>query len=274
MRFWVARGTTTTIKEQLISQLLLAIFSGRFAPGERLPSVRQLARRLGLHANTISAIYQELATRGWVEQRPGSGVYVRPQLPPPTLDSLIERFLAEASAAGHAPAAVLEAVSRAVHPSPVPQRAVIDPEPALAEVIAAELSEQWNEPIRFGDSAAPRPGCQLWASAGRVPELHHAVNPVRLVAVDEILAQAPRPPAGSLIAVVSISPTILEWSARILAALGVSPDAVLLRNPREAKGLDGLSICTSIGADAVAARLLPATLPHHVFRVVAVQKPS
>lgn len=46
MRFWVARGKSTPIKEQLISQWLLAIFSGRFAPGERLPSVRQLARRL------------------------------------------------------------------------------------------------------------------------------------------------------------------------------------------------------------------------------------
>jgi DNA-binding transcriptional regulator YhcF (GntR family) len=274
MRFWVARGTTTTIKEQLISQLLLAIFSGRFTPGERLPSVRQLARRLGIHANTISAVYQELAARGWVEQRPGSGVYVRPQLPPPTLDSLIERFLAEASAAGHPPAAVLEAVSRAVHPSPVPQRAVIDPDPALAEVIAAELSVQWNEPIRFGDSAAPPPGCQLWASAGRLPALERGVLPVRLVAVEDILAQAQRPPAGRLLAVVSISPTILEWSARILSALGVAPEAVLLRNPRDEQGLDGLSLCASIGADVVAARLLPTTLTYHVFRVVAVQKPS
>ncbi len=101
MRFWVARGTPTHIKEQLISQLLLAIFSGRFAHGARLPSVRQLAR-------------------GWVEHRPGSGVYVRPQLTPPTLHSLIERFLAEASA-------------------------------------AAELSVQWNEPIGFAPSAGRLP---------------------------------------------------------------------------------------------------------------------
>lgn len=274
MRFWVARGTPTPIKEQLISQLLLAIFSGRFAPGERLPSVRQLARRLQLHANTISAVYQELAARGWVDQRPGSGVYVRPQLPPPSLDSLVERFLADAAAAGHAPSAVFEALGRAVHPALAPARAVIDPDPALAEVIAAELSAQWGESVQFASSTNPPPGCQLWASAGRVPEFKHAVNPVRLVSVDEMLARAQRPAEASLLAVVSISPTILDWSARILAALGLSPDAVLLRNPRSPHGLDRLPLCASIGADVVAARLLPAKLPHHVFRVVAVQKPS
>jgi DNA-binding transcriptional regulator YhcF (GntR family) len=274
MRFWIARGTATPIKEQLISQLLLAIFSGRLPPGERLPSVRQLARRLGLHANTISGVYQELAARGWVENRPGSGVYVRAMLPRPSLDALVERFLAEAGAAGHAPEAVLAALERAVYPAPPPARAVIDPDPALAEVIAAELSAQWGETVRFASSTAPPPDHQLWASAGRLPALDRPVLPVRLVSVEEMLARAQRPPAGTLLAVVSISPTILEWSGRILAALGVASEAVLLRNPREEQGLDGLALCASIGADVVAARLLPATLAHHVFRVVAVQKLS
>ncbi len=274
MRFWVARGTTTTIKEQLISQLLLSIFSGRFEPGDRLPSVRQLARRLGLHANTISTVYQELTVRGWVEQRPGSGVYVRSRPPSHSLDAIVERFLAEAEAAGHPPTAVLDALTRAVHLSPAPPRAVIDPDPALAEVIAAELSAQWGEPVHFASSAEPPPGYQLWASAGRLPELGQSVLPVRLVSLEEMLASARRPPENTLLAVVSISPTILDWSARILSALGVSPDLVLLRNPRHANGIDGLSLCGSIGADAVAAGLLPAATPHHVFRVVAVQKPS
>lgn len=274
MRFWIARGTATPIKEQLTAQLLLAIFSGRFAPGDRLPSVRQLARRLQLHPNTISAVYQELAARGWVEQRPGSGVYVRPQLPPPSLASLVERFLAETAAAGYPALAVIEALQQAVNPTPPPARAVIDPDPALAEVIAAELSLQWGETVQFASSDSPPPSCQLWASAGRLPELSQPVSPVRLVSVEEMLAHATRPPDGSLLAVVSISPTILDWSARILAALGLSPDAILLRNPRQANDLDGLALCTSIGADTVAAGLLPAALRHHVFRVVALQKPS
>jgi DNA-binding transcriptional regulator YhcF (GntR family) len=274
MRFWVARGKSTPIKEQLISQLLLAIFSGRFTPGERLPSVRQLARRLQLHPNTISAVYQELAARGWVEQRPGSGVYVRPQLPPPSLEALVERFLAETAAAGYPSSAVLDALHRALHPAPPPTRVVVDPDPALAEVIAAELADQWGESVAFASSDSPPPGCQLWASAGRLPALHQPACPVRLVSLEEMLAHAQRPPSGSLLAVVSISPTILDWSARILAALGLSADAVLLRNPRSPQGFDGLPVCTSIGADVVAARLLPAKLPHHVFRIVAVQKPS
>ena len=44
--------------------------------GPRLPT-RELARRLGLHANTVSAVYRELEQTGWVESRHGSGVYFR-----------------------------------------------------------------------------------------------------------------------------------------------------------------------------------------------------
>ena len=74
---WLSREHTISIREQLSAQLLLGIVSQRLPPGERLPSVRELARRLGIHANTVSAAYRDLAARGWVSKRRGSGVYVR-----------------------------------------------------------------------------------------------------------------------------------------------------------------------------------------------------
>src|SRR5260370_40655765 len=77
IRLWLSRGTSIPVREQLSAQLILGILSGRLAPGERLPSVRELARRLKLHANTISATYQDLAKRRWVSRRRGSGVFVR-----------------------------------------------------------------------------------------------------------------------------------------------------------------------------------------------------
>ena len=52
---WVSRNSTVSIREQLTAQLVLGIVSGRLAPGERLPSLRALARRLRIHANTMSA---------------------------------------------------------------------------------------------------------------------------------------------------------------------------------------------------------------------------
>jgi DNA-binding transcriptional regulator YhcF (GntR family) len=77
IRLWLSREQSIPMREQLSTQLLLGIVSQRLPPGERLPSVRELARRLHIHANTVSAAYKDLAARGWVKQRKGSGVYVR-----------------------------------------------------------------------------------------------------------------------------------------------------------------------------------------------------
>ena len=65
------------LHDQLLAQLELRILGGSLAPGERLPSVRALARQLGLHANTVSAAYRELETAGHVQLKRGAGVFVR-----------------------------------------------------------------------------------------------------------------------------------------------------------------------------------------------------
>jgi DNA-binding transcriptional regulator YhcF (GntR family) len=48
------------VREQLATQIVLAIVSGELAPGQRLPSTRELARRFRLHPNTLSAGYKQL----------------------------------------------------------------------------------------------------------------------------------------------------------------------------------------------------------------------
>ena len=81
MQFWFARGSEVSIREQLVTQVVLGILSDDLAPGQRLPSTRDLARRFHLHPNTISAGYRQLARDRWVEFRRGSGVYVRASKP-------------------------------------------------------------------------------------------------------------------------------------------------------------------------------------------------
>ena len=63
MQFWFARGSEVSIREQLVTQVVLGILSDDLAPGQRLPSTRELARRFHLHPNTISAGYRELERR-------------------------------------------------------------------------------------------------------------------------------------------------------------------------------------------------------------------
>ena len=78
MRLWLSRNSEVPLREQLTTQIKLGILSHDLRPGARLPSTRELARRYGIHANTVSAAYRELEARGWLELRRGSGVYVRP----------------------------------------------------------------------------------------------------------------------------------------------------------------------------------------------------
>ncbi len=51
--------------------------SGRLEPGDRLPTHRDLARRLGVNVMTVSRAYAEASRRGLVEGEVGRGTFVR-----------------------------------------------------------------------------------------------------------------------------------------------------------------------------------------------------
>ena len=61
VRLWISRDSTIPVRDQLAAQLRFGILTGRLVPAERLPSVRDLAQRLKIHPNTVSAAFQDLA---------------------------------------------------------------------------------------------------------------------------------------------------------------------------------------------------------------------
>ena len=71
------------IRRQLTEQVIFLIATERLQHGDLLPSVRELARRLKVHHNTVSEAYQDLVRRKWLERRRGSRLFL--------LD-LVERF--------------------------------------------------------------------------------------------------------------------------------------------------------------------------------------
>jgi len=106
MQLWLAHGTEVTLREQLVTQVILGILCNDLRPGQRLPSTRELARRFRLHPNTVSAGYRQLERERWVEFRRGSGVYVRdtksdvPLSPALALDQLIANLFRSARRLG------------------------------------------------------------------------------------------------------------------------------------------------------------------------------
>ena len=66
----------TPLFDQLRTQIIDGIRDGRLAAGARLPTVRDLAARLGLAVNTVARTYRELETAGMVETRGRLGTFV------------------------------------------------------------------------------------------------------------------------------------------------------------------------------------------------------
>lgn len=74
--FHIDPSDPTPVEAQLVRTVRSAVGAGLLAPGDPLPTVRQLSVQLRINANAIEKAYAELARLGVVELRPGIGVFV------------------------------------------------------------------------------------------------------------------------------------------------------------------------------------------------------
>ena len=66
-----------TLYARVADALASDIRKGLYAPGDRLPSVRELTRRLGVSTSTVVEAFGQLLDRGLVVSRPQTGFFVR-----------------------------------------------------------------------------------------------------------------------------------------------------------------------------------------------------
>ena len=64
------------IYTQIVENFRAQIASGILQPGEKLPSVRELAQNLSINPNTIQRAYRELEMGGYIQTVPGKGCFV------------------------------------------------------------------------------------------------------------------------------------------------------------------------------------------------------
>src|SRR5580698_7138093 len=157
MQLWFARGSEVTIREQLVTQVILSILSDDIAPGQRLPSTRELARRFHLHPNTVSAGYRQLERERWVEFRHGSGVYVRetkPEValsPALALDQIVANLFRAARELGVPLAAVRSRIRHWLDLQPPDHFLLIEPDEELRRILATEMRRAVTLPARSCD---------------------------------------------------------------------------------------------------------------------------
>ena len=76
MHFHIDPNSSRPIIRQVIEQIQWQIVGGRIKPGDRLPSIRELAQQLEVNPTTVTRIYSELAAAGVVVLRQGQGAFV------------------------------------------------------------------------------------------------------------------------------------------------------------------------------------------------------
>jgi len=106
-QFTLDPASGVPVYRQLIDQVQAGLASGSLAPGEQLPTVRQVAVDLAINPNTVLRAYRELEIRGTLDSQQGTGTFIADRKIKPDeaerqrrLDQLINEFVARAGAGG------------------------------------------------------------------------------------------------------------------------------------------------------------------------------
>ncbi len=76
MTILIDNRSGTPIYDQIFTQIKNQIIGGSLAEGEALPSIRSLAKDLGISVITTKRAYDELESAGFIYTQPGKGSFV------------------------------------------------------------------------------------------------------------------------------------------------------------------------------------------------------
>ena len=107
MQFYLDLKSGLPVYRQIIDQVHAARASGAIGPGDRLPTVRQLAVDLSINPNTVVRAYRELELTGALTTHQGTGTFLTDQKIEQSgaekerrLDQLVAEFVARGGREG------------------------------------------------------------------------------------------------------------------------------------------------------------------------------
>lgn len=162
--------------QQLASELQQQIEQGQYACGERLPGVRELAKRRALSVSTVVAGYRQLEAEGYLQANSRSGYVVKARYQPPPLSSVPLQHAAVPSAVSSQHMA-LTLSKAAADPAYMRLGAAVPaaeylPQHALQKALQQVIKAQ---PARLMHYEASRGAAELRREIARRMALHGAV---------------------------------------------------------------------------------------------------
>ena len=280
------KNSEVSMREQLITQITLGVASGDLPTGKKLPSRGEIARRFGIHANTVSNAYQELAEKGLIEFKKGSGFYVCETRPEnenheKNLDTLTLNFIRNAQTLGFSLEEIQgylqKHLERAETSKPF---LVIENDQALREILVWEIKKATGIRVdgisfddfktRFNDLKAN------FVALGDEEEKIQSILPAEQSclyltshSVPEAMKGETRPSEDSLIAVVSGWESFLFMAKTILIAARIENDSIITRLTNEPDWKRGLKNCSMIICDSLTAQSLRSYNSIRPFRLIS-----
>jgi DNA-binding transcriptional regulator YhcF (GntR family) len=265
----ISKESEVPLRQQVAEQIIMLIVTDKLKEGDALPSVRELARRLKIHHNTISHAYQDLEQRHWVVNRRGSHHLVirAPQdrtghATQQDLDELINATIEMARRRGYSLAALRDRVRERLLSQPPDHILVVEEEDGLRQLLQEEihLAIKWPvEGCSRGD-LAKNPNIVLGAlpvtpqyaigdTEPLIPKERPAV-PIAFCDADEHVQMLRKLREPSVIALVSVSQYLLQAAQGLLApAVGrrhtLTPYLLPLESSTTLSGADVI-LCDSI----------------------------
>ena len=208
------RDASTPIVEQLVEQLRFHLATGRFRPGERLPSTRGFGDQLGVSFHTVRKAYQQLEAEGLLEAKQGSGYTVIERTAAPAEDRMergagvvqeaIQRLIGLGLDEGEVEYLFQEQLAFLDDPGSRPKVVFAAPYRELAEIGAEQVSAAIQERVvaARADAVAQHPDADL------VVAPHASVRAVaRDVPGVDVVGVLLHPPTEALDRVARLLPT-------------------------------------------------------------------
>jgi len=235
VRIRIDKKSEVPVRQQLTEQIIFSIATEKLKPGEALPSVRELARRLKVHRNTVSQAYRDLKRRAWLSGQRGRRVIVRTRGLNAIrenrwdLDDLINSTIRVAREQGFTLQALSEFVENRLLAQPPDRVLVVEQELGLRSLLREEIRGVLNRSIEGCalSDLATNPSLSIGALTVAaqyaigdvdliVPKSRPAI-PLAFSVADEQLEIIRGLQKPSIIAIISVSEVFLKTAQSLLA---------------------------------------------------------
>lgn len=149
MNLQIDKESELTAYEQLREQIIFLISTGEIKIGEEMPSVRGLARKLGVSLNTVSKVYSGLVRGGWLIEHPGAHHKVvewkpraEPSFSAASLDDLIEQTISVALRNGYSLQQLTDHLRKRLLDQPPDHLLIVEPDAGMGEMMQEEIAKK------------------------------------------------------------------------------------------------------------------------------------